>query len=98
MIAIELRDNRESEMFVPLQLERSDLELVSFSLEDCGAMNVEQCVTMLLEQSAAGATLVAPLSSARCDSTVAAPGERLLSQHLEDYLNEIDRFGVLRLD
>ncbi len=98
VIAIELRDNREVELFVPLSLERSDLELRSFSLDDCETMDVEQCVNMLLEYSAAGATLVAPLSSARCDSTLAAPGERLLSQQLEEHLNQIDRFGVLRLD
>jgi hypothetical protein len=98
VIAIELRDNREVELFVPLSLERSDLELRSFSLDDCETMDVEQCVNMLLEYSAAGATLIAPLSSARCDSTLAAPGERLLSQQLEEHLNQIDRFGVLRLD
>ena len=98
VITIKLRDNRESELFVPLALERSDLELISFSLEDCGNLDVEQCASMLLERSAAGATLIAPLSSARCDSTIAAPGERLLSQELEQHLNQIDRFGVLRLD
>jgi len=98
IIAIKLRDNREVELFVPLKLERSDVELISFSIDDCSEMTVEQCSEMLLEESAQGATLIAPLSSARCDSTIASPGERLLSQELEQHLNEIDRYGVLRLD